>query len=70
MQPVWNKNYEKSHPTFRKDYYLRKKEKRDKYMKKWRIENKTYLKEYREKRRQKQIDDAFNDYFEYLQTIE
>ena len=39
-------------------------------LEKWRTENKTYLKDYRQQRREKEIDDAFNRYHQYLQTIE
>lgn len=70
MQPVWNKKYLESHPTFRKDYYLKNKEKRDKYHKEWAEKNKTHLKEYRRQRREKQVNEIFNEYHEYLKIIE
>lgn len=70
MQPVWNQRYLDSHPTFRRDYYLKNKEKRDKYQKEWRDKNKTHLKEYRQQRKEKEINDVFNEYYDYLQTID
>lgn len=71
--------------AYRKDYYQKNKDKINKqnkewntknkdkvriYSKKWRTEHKTYLKDYRQQRREKEIDDAFNKYHQYLQTIE
>ena len=49
---------------------MKNKDKVRTYSKKWRTEHKTYLKDYRQKRREKEIDDAFNKYHQYLQTIE
>ena len=46
------------------------KEKRDKYQKEWRNKNKTHLKEYRQQRKEKEINDVFNEYYNYLQTID
>lgn len=70
MQPVWNKRFVKRHPTYRKDYYLKNKEKQDKYQKEWQQKNKTYLREYRRQYRAKQMDDIFNQYHNYLKTID
>ena len=70
MQPVWNQRYLESHPTFRKDYYLKNKDKKNEYNKEWRRKNKEYLKEYRRQRKEKQMNDIFNDYHEYLKTID
>lgn len=70
MQPIWNKTFEKKHPTFRRDYYLKNKDKQKKYQKEWQSKHKTYLKEYRRQYKAKQMDDIFDQYHNYLKTID
>ena len=81
----YNKKHSKEQKVYRKDYYqknkdrirqnskewsIKNKEKKRTYAKKWYNDNKTYLKDYRKQRREKQIDDAFNKYHAYLQTLD
>lgn len=81
----YNQEHCEEQKAYRKDYYQKNKDrikkknkewceqnkdKRKAYEKEWYNKNKTYLKDYRKQRREKQIDDAFNKYHAYLQTLD
>ena len=55
---------------YNKEWREQNKEKRKAYQKEWYNNNKSYLKDYRAQRRRAQIDQAFADYYEYLDNQE